>query len=334
MATEPRCMAVAAKLAAKKLKNVGADVDQILGKAGLTQRAVNREGAWISEDSMGQLLDLCAEELGDPHFGLHLGEQGDPRDYGPIAYIGISSETLGDAIRNLQRYLHTVTEGWKIELSVDDENAVIEYLPTIPRFQNYRQLVEGSASSIMIAYQTFLGRPLQPKEVHFVHSRNGSQKEYKTILGCPVKFQQNHNRIVLDRNDLALPIKTADDKLLKILKDLCKKTYEKRTSKASALVSRINKVAIDFIPQGKGRTKDIAAEIGVSERTLHRHLLAEGHSITGILDGLKKDFALQYIKQRELNLVQVAFLLGYADHSSFSTAFKRWTGKTPREARQ
>ena len=44
--------------------------------------------------------------------------------------------------------------------------------------------------------------------------------------------------------------------------------------------------------------------------------IGEGHSITGILDGLKKDFALQYIKQRDLNLVQVAFLLGYVDHSN------------------
>jgi AraC-like DNA-binding protein len=61
--------------------------------------------------------------------------------------------------------------------------------------------------------------------------------------------------------------------------------------------------------------------------------IGEGHSITGILDGLKKDFALQYIKQRDLNLVQVAFLLGYVDQSSFSAAFKRWTGKTPREVR-
>ena len=333
MKQEPKTLSVGAQLAIKKLKLAGADVDQILDKAGLTLRAVNKQDGWISEQRMGKLFEIAAEELDDPHFGLHLGEQEDTRDFGPIAYIGISSETLGDAINNLQRYLHIVTDGWQLELSIEGQDAVIEYVPSEPKLQDYRQMVEANAGSIIIAYQTFLGEPLQPKEVHFAHPRFGEGQEYEIVLGCPVKFQQNRNRIILNRNDLALPLKTADDKLLRALKNLCNQAYKKRTSKAPALVSRIHQVAIELIPKGKGRAKDIATEIGMSERTMHRHLVKEGLSIASVLDNLKEDLALAYIKRDDLTLTQVAFLLGYADHSAFSTAFKRWTGKTPRQAR-
>ena len=195
-------------------------------------------------------------------------------------------------------------------------------------------MVEGNACSLMIAYQTFLGHQLQPKEIHFTHSYDGDTREHEIVLGCPVKFQQNRNRIVLNRNDLALPIKTADDRLLNTLKDLCDKVYKKQTSKTSELVSRIHETAIELLPRGRAHAKEIAEELGMSERTMHRRLVEQGQSISELLEDLKKDLALRYIKHEDLTLTHVSFLLGYANHSSFTTAFKRWTGKTPREARQ
>jgi AraC-like DNA-binding protein len=66
---------------------------------------------------------------------------------------------------------------------------------------------------------------------------------------------------------------------------------------------------------------------------LYRRLVEEGHSFSELMENLKKDLAEKYMKQIDLKISDVAFLLGYSDHSAFSTAFKRWTGKTPREAR-
>jgi AraC-like DNA-binding protein len=334
MKTEPKTMAVGARLAVKKLKRAGADVDAILGRVGLTSRIINRKDGWIPEDSLAELFEIAAVELDDPYFGLHLGEEEDIHDYGALAYIGIASKTLGDAIQNLQRYLYAVTEGWEIDLSVERRDAVIDYFPRLAKHQNSRHMAEGNACSLMIAYQTFLGQPLQPKQIQFAHPFDGGTKEHEIVLGCPVKFQQNRNRIILDRNDLALPIKTADDRLLRILKDYCKQTYQERTQDTSDLVSEIHEAALDLIPKGRAHAREIADELGTSERTLHRRLTEEGKALSSLLDDFKRDLALKYVKQRGLKMEQVAFLLGYANHSSFTTAFKRWTGKTPREARQ
>jgi AraC-like DNA-binding protein len=38
---------------------------------------------------------------------------------------------------------------------------------------------------------------------------------------------------------------------------------------------------------------------------------------------------VDYLKERENTLTEIAFLLGYSEVSAFNRAFKRWTGKTP-----
>jgi AraC-like DNA-binding protein len=334
MKSDPKGMAVGARLAVRKLRRACLDVEGILKRAGLTLRAVNKEDGWVSDVGMGTLFEIAAEELDDPYLGLHLAEEENIRDYGAIAYIGISSETLGDAIQNLARYVRTVTEGWEITLTVEDENAVVEYTPTLAKLQDYRHMVEGNACSIMIFYQTFLGESLLPKEIHFSHSFDGDKKEHEIVFGCPVKFGENRNRIILDRKELRRPIKTADEKLLRTLKNLCDQVYRKHASKTSGLASRIQKTIMELLPRGQAHAKEIAGELGMSERTMHRRLVEEGYSFSELMENLKQDLAEKYMKQIDLKISDVAFLLGYSDHSAFSTAFKRWTGKTPREARQ
>ncbi|SMG64766.1 [weak similarity to] AraC-type DNA-binding domain-containing protein, partial [methanotrophic bacterial endosymbiont of Bathymodiolus sp.] len=41
----------------------------------------------------------------------------------------------------------------------------------------------------------------------------------------------------------------------------------------------------------------------------------------------------KYIKDSSLNLNEISFLLGFSEISSFSRAFKRWTGSSPRAYR-
>ncbi len=77
----------------------------------------------------------------------------------------------------------------------------------------------------------------------------------------------------------------------------------------------------------------MATEFGMSERTLVRHLAEMGTSFTENLKKLRHELALIYIRQPELSLTQIAFLLGYSNQSAFSAAFKRITGLTPTEMR-
>ena len=73
----------------------------------------------------------------------------------------------------------------------------------------------------------------------------------------------------------------------------------------------------------------VARTLGLSERTLTRKLAEEGTTYEQVVDRLRQSLALQYIKERDISLSQVAWLLGYEGSTSFNHAFKRWTGVPP-----
>ena len=88
-----------------------------------------------------------------------------------------------------------------------------------------------------------------------------------------------------------------------------------------------------LLPDGKANVKDVAQKLGMSQRTLARHLASEGLTFVGMLKELRVDLAKRDLADRDLSISQIAWLLGYKDVSSFTHAFKRWTGDTPRTTR-
>ena len=71
----------------------------------------------------------------------------------------------------------------------------------------------------------------------------------------------------------------------------------------------------------------------MSQRTLARRLSSECLTFSGILDELKSDLASRYVREGDLAISEIAWLLGYREVSAFTHAFKRWTGETPRAVR-
>lgn len=82
------------------------------------------------------------------------------------------------------------------------------------------------------------------------------------------------------------------------------------------------------------RQQDVCKELGVSERSLRRHLEKEGTSFRKLLLENRKLLAKFYLADDNLNIIDVALLLGFAEHSSFSRAFKDWNGISPEQWRQ
>ena len=146
-------------------------------------------------------------------------------------------------------------------------------------------------------------------------------------------FGRNRNQVVLDRRDLGVPIESADDRLLKILISYCDEVLEKRARNKPDDITKLERCIIDLLPTGEAKAKVVAKKLGMSERSLVRRLSEMGTSFSDTLQKLRYQLALKYLSQPELSLTQIAFLLGYANQSAFSAAFKRTTGSTPREIR-
>jgi len=79
--------------------------------------------------------------------------------------------------------------------------------------------------------------------------------------------------------------------------------------------------------------EQVASHLNVSARTLQRRLQEEGATFKAIMDELRKDFAIAYLKRIDLSISEIAYLLSYSDSSAFTRSFKRWTGQSPKAFR-
>src|SRR6476660_420616 len=131
----PTVQSVWAKAIEHDLRQQGRNVERVLEEAGLAQRTINREGGRIPWLAQSSLMEIAARELADDRYGLHLATRVDVRDADVLAYLGLASRTLGDALANLARYVRVFTEMAGLDLSDGgDGEVIVNLIPTDPSY--------------------------------------------------------------------------------------------------------------------------------------------------------------------------------------------------------
>ena len=102
---------------------------------------------------------------------------------------------------------------------------------------------------------------------------------------------------------------------------------------AAGLRSLVEERLGSLLPSGKAQVTSVAEQLGMSARSLRRHLAEEGTSFAEVLDHLRHRLALRYLRDKHASLQQIAWLLGYSETAAFNHAFKRWTGTSPGQVR-
>ncbi len=326
---------IGVRLVLECLDNSNVAIEPLLKQAGLQLCDVYKENGWVPFYAHARVFDLAAKALNDPYFALKLAHTIDPRDFGAVVYMGACSKTLGDSLFNLKQYIRIVTGAWNMEVVMQGENVALEFIPDRTDFFDYQSATEWFVANLIHCYQFFIARDLPPREVHFVTQLESGKNlaDYEKILGCKVCFDQNHCQVIIAREDLKLPIRNSDDRLLGILKLHCDQLLREHELVQSVFLRDIRKNIIDRLPGGGAKAKNIAIEMGLTERTMLRRLSNEDTNFSEILETLRHNLAMAYIQDKRLSLKQVSYLLGYGNQSAFSVAFRRWRGCTPKEAR-
>ena len=88
------------------------------------------------------------------------------------------------------------------------------------------------------------------------------------------------------------------------------------------------------LPHGNISDDSVASALHMSVRTMHRKLVDEDQNFRNLLVEMRRNLAELYIMDNSLTLTEISMLLGFSEPSSFSRAFKSWTGSAPSEIRQ
>jgi AraC-like DNA-binding protein len=107
-----------------------------------------------------------------------------------------------------------------------------------------------------------------------------------------------------------------------------------RIGAEATFVDRVREVLSEALLHGTAGEEAVAREMGVTRRSLRRHLAESGLTFRRIREGLQRARAESMLREARLPIAEISYLLGYADASTFHRAFRRWTGSTPGDWRE
>jgi AraC-like DNA-binding protein len=126
-----------------------------------------------------------------------------------------------------------------------------------------------------------------------------------------------------------LKIAQADASLCAVLDRHAEELLAKYPPRDSLIEQVRNLIAAEF-RGGEPSLERIADNLGLTPRTLQRKLQELDTSYNDVLDQMRRQLAMRYLREPQMAICEVAYLLGFSESSSFHRAFKRWTGVTPK----
>jgi AraC-like DNA-binding protein len=320
------------RLAIARLKAAGVSVAPLLARVGLTPEVIDNPDERLSVPSQIALLDEAAIALKDDCIGFTLARDFDPREIGLLYYVMASSQTLGDALKRAARYSRITNEALVVGYREGNGLFVDLHYAGVPRHSDRHQ-VEFCMFGALRICRMLTGENLVPQHFLISHHRSDGISDMTRFVGTKVEFGAETDELALNLDARELPLINADTFLNDLLQKYCEAALADRKRDMRQLRTRVENAISSVLPHGKVVVGDVARSLGMSKRTLARKLSDEGLSFTEILQQLRRDLALRYLQDQKLHISKIAWLLGFHEVSAFTHAFKRWTGKTPREMR-
>jgi AraC-like DNA-binding protein len=312
--------------------DLGGNPSRLLRKAGIEPAAINRLTAFISFESLIDLLERSADDLGCADFGLRLAERQDIGVLGTLAVAMRYSTTVGEAMRCCSKYLHVYNGAIAFTISTGERRGQARLVFKIlvehaPRWTQTAEHGIGLAWRIMTLLSE--GR-CHLQEVWFPHAAAATEATYRSRFDAPLTFRADRLGLAYARRDLDLPISEENREL----HDLATGYLDAQLPRGrTQLTVQVRKAIETLLGTGTCSYRQVANALYMHPRTLQRRLQEEGTTFEAIKDNVRRDLAQQYLSQQDVPLTQVTALLDYSEQSALGRSCRRWFNAPPRSVR-
>ena len=276
----------------------------------------------IATEQYFSLLRHCSKLLQDEHMGIRIGE-----------YVGLANfDVLGQALANtqskaltlaqalqqvmvLERLVHRLGDS---RIEVEGQNIRLIWRAQYQQDKAVRLVVESVLAGIIHLAQELTGRSIPVREVSFIHDKPSDYQGsiYQQGFRAECQFGQKTNSIVIAAEVLAWPLRQT----------------EKRSSQVATTESIVGlvKQLLEENMMNNPKLAQVAAMLGIGERSLQRKLKNTGTNFQQVLADVRLQQAYSYLQYSNLSILHISQLLGFKEQSSFNHFFLEATGSSPR----
>jgi AraC-like DNA-binding protein len=316
------------------LVDLGCPAAEILRNVELTVDEVHSPKSRIS---LAELMTACKNAIrlsSDPRLPYRVGSSIHISTYGMYGFAILCCPDFRKAMAFAEFY-HTLaaplatiefTEEDGVASWVIEPNALAATDPQLYRFITEMQI--GIHISLM---RDIMGPAFTPDRISLAYPEAHDPGLPADQIGCHLSFANRTNKIIFRSAWLDQAASLGNKTTYPTVVALCDDLLSELKSRIG-IAGEIRALLLRDITRPPTLAA-IAKLLEVSDRSLRRQLREQGISFRGLLDELRMQIALKYLRTTRLANEDIALALGFSDAANFRRAFRRWTSKSPSEIR-
>ena len=316
------------KAVGRALDAAGCDGAALLAEAGFDLKALDGTDTRCPLVNTGQLWRIAVAATGDPAIGIKVANHYKHTTFHALGYGTSASSTLKEAFERVCRYCHVVSDAvdYQFFRRGCEYHFVIE-----PAVEIAAEALDALVSSYLRMCRSLIGSRYSPLSIELKRARPPIIDDYERIWRAPLRFGAEQNRLIFDADSIERVLDTGNPELAR-QSDAISSRYLARIERYN-IVARVREVLAQRLQGGEPTQEEVAEVLTVSARTLQRKLGDSGTTFKEILDQTRHAVAEAYLSSPEHSVSEITYLLGFSCSSSFTRAFRRWTGLSPSDWR-
>lgn len=266
-----------------------------------------------------------------PALGLRMAARFHMPVYGVLTFAMCSCATTGDAV-DLGLSYH------ELSFTLVEKHQQVVGNDLIFTFGDHhipgplRQIiVERDMFALPRVMEEVFSRQMPKRAARFAFPPPPHARRYADLLGFEPEFNAPAHQIVVDAEFRKIPMPQANAAMLRHCQAQLQAIVSRRKTWGGT-AGRVRDILLRHPDLGPDM-EAVAAELRMTSRNLRRMLEAENTSFRSLADDVRQTLAEELLGLGKSSVKEVAARLGYSEVSSFTNAFKRWTGRAPRDWR-
>ena len=293
-----------------------------------TARSVGIRPKWGTQVGLNEVLETLMELerrwRGDGPLALEIAECLPLLTLGELGLAMRASPTLGSALGRLARFHTTLTS--LVHIDFDETTGKLGLRYRLPRRPCVPLIHEIGMTMLVRIGREVTGTMWTPYRVQFTRAATHAAC-WKTYLGVKPEVGERAE-LTIEADVLGLKTRCPDVMFLDFFDSRATLQLESASRTVVAELRAWLADRLDHAPT----SAECARSLGMSRRTLQRHLSAFDTSYTSELEQLRRQRSLELLGLGD-RVQEVALALGYSDSSAFARAYRRWFGCSPRDSR-
>jgi AraC-like DNA-binding protein len=298
----------------------GVDRRAIERRVGVTLEALRARERRIPLELYYDGVEIAAEMLGKPHFGLDFIDRVEPQTLDALGFLAASAPTIGESFARIFRYFRFMVDGERFELRIDGDDATFTVrMPGNMRDAHAHVVEMYLADCVLLAPRMTGVRPII-RAIELAHPL-ADPAMFAERIGFADTRHGSKNEWTLDATFLDTPMPRADPALSAFLEGILAQKAEPYLD--AALDVKVRALVAERLALGAPSLSEIARELAIAPRTMQRRLAEIGTSYDTLLDDVRRG-VFTTCRARGISLEDTAVLCGYSEASSFHRARRRW----------